>query len=111
MPDIKGTLFWLAVVLALLIWMVQGCGNRFDKFREHRQERYQQWQEGRDKRHEDRQEKGSWRERRKQSRDNKSIDDDIHTESVPTTETTGEENIRGPQFTDREIEEIYGDGT
>lgn len=80
MPDIKGTLFWLAIVLALLIWMAHGCGKRFDKFREHRQERQQQWQEGRDKWREDRQEKESWRERRRQSRDDTPTDDSLNDE-------------------------------
>ena len=57
MPDIKGTLFWLAVVLMLLIWMMRGCGSSLDKFREHRErqrqhreERWDEWREQRNNR-------------------------------------------------------------
>ena len=67
MPDIKGTLFWLAIVLALLIYLMNGCGSRMDRFREHRQQRQedreQRWEEWRDERQEQRDSR-RWRWRR-----------------------------------------------
>lgn len=60
--DIKGTLWALAVVLLLLILMFRGCGNRMDKFREHRKERRQEREEKWESRRNERQER--WSERR-----------------------------------------------
>lgn len=59
MPDIKGTLLALALVLALVIWIGHGCNRRMEKFREYRQER----QENREERWD------QWREDRKENQD------------------------------------------
>lgn len=75
LPDIKGTLFWLAVVLVLLLVMFRGCGSRIDRWREHRDERRQEryehrqdrnkrWEEWREQRNE------RWFRRRRQAVEN-----------------------------------------
>lgn len=72
MPDVKGTLFWLAIVLLLLLWMMNGCGSRIDEFREHRRERQQDRQEQREERRDDWQqwwnERERWRDRKRRVR-------------------------------------------
>lgn len=56
--DIKGTLWALAAVLLLSIWLMHGCQSRFERRREYRQQRqeqFHQWrqerQDGRDQWH------------------------------------------------------------
>ena len=62
MPDIKGSLFWLFLVLLCVIWLTRGCGSRFDRWREYRddwrEQRQDRWQGWRDQR-EDRRDDGS----------------------------------------------------
>jgi hypothetical protein len=96
MPDIKGTLFWMAVVLALLIYMMRGCGSGIDKFREFRQDNKQQrqerrnnWNQEREKRRENWQGWQGWRERRKKFRDDNEQDDGANPQGMQETETAG----------------------
>lgn len=46
--DVKGSLFWLAVVLTLLLLIARGCASRLDRFRQHREDRQEQRQERRE---------------------------------------------------------------
>ena len=55
LADIRSTLFWLAVVLALVLFVFRGCSRPFERFREQREERKEQrqewwrdWRDGRD---------------------------------------------------------------
>ncbi len=77
MPDIKGTLFWLAVVLALLLWLLKGCGGPLDRFRDFREQRRQDWNERRDDWRQEREQRGSWRDywRDRRTTDNVSQND------------------------------------
>lgn len=59
MPDVKGSLFWLFLVLLCVIWLTRGCGSRFDQWREYRDDRREQRQNNWDQ----------WREQREQRRD------------------------------------------
>lgn len=55
MPGVKGTLFWLFLVLICIIWLTRGCGSRFDKWRDYRDDRRndrQEWWEQRRERRE-----------------------------------------------------------
>jgi hypothetical protein len=54
LQEIKGVLFWAAVVLALFLYAQHGCRSRMDQFRE-------RWQEQREDRQERRQEDGFFR--------------------------------------------------
>lgn len=121
MPDIKGTLFWLAVVLLALIWMMHGCGKRFDKFREHRQQRHEQWDRQRQQRHDQRQkqrddrqqewnERGNWRERRRQRSDDRPQDIASNSQSVFSVEAASELYGDWAEFTEQEIAEINAAG-
>lgn len=59
MPDVKGSLFWLFLVLLCVIWLTRGCGSRFDRWREYRDDRREQRHDNWDQ----------WREQREQRRD------------------------------------------
>ena len=48
--DIKGTLWALAVVLLLSIWLMNGCHSRFERRREYRQQRQEQFHQWRQER-------------------------------------------------------------
>ncbi len=57
MPDIKGTLWALAICLLLVIWLLAGCRSGLDRFREHREQRredrkqwFQDWRKHRENR-------------------------------------------------------------
>ena len=117
MPDIKGTLFWLAVVLVALIWMFHGCGKRIDKFREQRQERQEQWDQRRQERYDQRQrqrddrqqnwnERSNWRERRKQRHEDRSRDVASNSPGVFEIKEACQVVGNWPEFTEQEIAEI-----
>ena len=52
MPSINGTLLLVVITLALLCYLLSGCGSRMDKFREFRQQQQEQRHERRDERQE-----------------------------------------------------------